>query len=110
MKKLFIICLLISSNLILSETERVNLAFKDINRHYLVYEPSSNINDPKKIVIGLHGYTGSASGFEIETTGGFNAMAESIILLLFIRRDYIFMKKITSGEQSSQTMFLLGMI
>ena len=76
MKKLFIICLLISSNLILSETERVNLAFKDINRHYLVYEPSSNINDPKKIVIGLHGYTGSASGFEIETTGGFNTMAE----------------------------------
>ena len=76
MKKLFIICLLISSNLILSETERVNLAFKDINRHYLVYEPSSNINDPKKIVIGLHGYTESASGFEIETTGGINTMAE----------------------------------
>ena len=69
MKVLLPLILLISSYVSSNETIRVDLEFESELRHYLIYEPTSKTK-PTKIVIGLHGYTGSASGFEKETTGG----------------------------------------
>ena len=75
MKALLLLILLISSNIFSSDTVRVDLEFESESRHYLIYEPPSKTK-ATKIVIGLHGYTGSASGFEKETTGGFNQSAD----------------------------------
>ena len=48
-----------------------------LNRAYLKYVPSNiNLNNEIDLFIGLHGYTGTASGFEKQTTGGFNNAAE----------------------------------
>ena len=48
-----------------------------LNRTYLKYVPSNvNLNNEIDLFIGLHGYTGTASGFEKQTTGGFNNAAD----------------------------------
>ena len=47
------------------------MVFDNEPRHYLVFKPD-NDSKPKNLVIRIHGYTGSATGFEKETTGGFN--------------------------------------
>jgi polyhydroxybutyrate depolymerase len=48
-----------------------------LERNYLQYTPLDfKDGDSINLVIGLHGYTGSASGFEKETTGIFNLSAE----------------------------------
>ena len=47
------------------------------DRHYLVYLPSSYKEEQDfPLVVGLHGYTGTASGFEKETSKGMNKHAE----------------------------------
>lgn len=69
---LLIFSIFTSSN----EMERVDLLHDNENRHYLKFIPENyNSDRPINLVIGLHGYTGSASGFEKETTGGFNKSA-----------------------------------
>ena len=58
------------------DMERVDFLYENESRHYLKFVPNNyNANKPINLVIGLHGYTGSASGFEKETTGGFNKSA-----------------------------------
>ena len=48
-----------------------------LNRAYLKYVPTNiNLNNEIDLFIGLHGYTGTASGFEKQTTGGFNNAAD----------------------------------
>ena len=50
-----------------------------IEREYLVFLPSSYLKAENRkfpVLIGLHGYSGTASGFELETTKGLNIMAE----------------------------------
>ena len=47
-------------------------------REYLIYLPSSYQKEEKfPMVLGLHGYTGTATGFEKETTRGMNKHAEA---------------------------------
>ena len=50
-----------------------------VEREYLVFLPSSYLGSDYRefpVLIGLHGYSGTASGFELETTKGLNLMAE----------------------------------
>ena len=48
-----------------------------INRTYLKYVPKNiDYENGVDLFIGLHGYTGTASGFEKQTTGGFNKAAD----------------------------------
>ena len=54
---------------------RVDVNFEGESRHYLMYKPSTDIKTTS-LVVGIHGYTGTASGFEKETTGGFNLSAD----------------------------------
>ena len=56
--------------------EKVFVDHENEKRHYLIYKPHAfNENQSIDLVIGLHGYNGSASGFESEVTGGFNKLA-----------------------------------
>ena len=73
--------LLISSTILsvdtFSQMYRVNTEHEDQNRHYLVYLPKSFTNQSAiNLVIGFHGYGGTASGLELEVTGNFNQFAE----------------------------------
>ena len=58
------------------DMERVDFLYENESRHYLKFVPNNyNANKHINLVIGRHGYTGSASGFENETTGGVNKRA-----------------------------------
>tara|TARA_B100000927_G_scaffold284009_1_gene272393 strand:+ start:100 stop:1125 length:1026 start_codon:yes stop_codon:yes gene_type:complete len=75
MKSVLLFIISISLYIQSSEMERFDIDHENENRHFLIYVPKSD-KKIDKIVIGLHGYTGSASGFEMETTGGFNNSAD----------------------------------
>ena len=67
------------------------LIHDDVERTYLKYIPTQFKNVPINLVIGLHGYTGSASGFEKETTGMFNLSAEKYNFIgIYPQGDFIF--------------------
>ena len=73
----FLILLLFSINFIASEVNEIYMNHDGHLRSYLKYIPESvNIEKPTDIFIGIHGYTGTASGFQKETTGGFNKSAD----------------------------------
>ena len=75
-KIVFSILLIYSTGLFSTSMDRVEINFDDEKRHYLIYKPQQISSEPIDLVVGLHGYTGTASGFESETTGGFNASAD----------------------------------
>jgi len=75
MKKFLL--LFLSLNLTSNSMEEIFFDFEGMNRSYLIYIPKKiNLNVSNNLIIGLHGYTGTASGFEKETTGGLNSIAE----------------------------------
>ena len=54
-----------------------SISHESVNRTYLKYIPENIDSDNEAdLFIGLHGYTGTASGFEKQTTGGFNDAAD----------------------------------
>ena len=54
-----------------------SISHESVNRTYLKYIPENIDSDNEvDLFIGLHGYTGTASGFEKQTTGGFNDAAD----------------------------------
>lgn len=54
------------------------IAHGGIVREYFVYLPHAyKRGQDMPVVIALHGYTGTATGFELETSSGFNRYAES---------------------------------
>lgn len=74
---MFLPLLILISPSLLAEMKRVDMQFDNEDRHYLIYSPQdSSADSPIDLVIGFHGYTGTASGFELEVTGGFNQFAE----------------------------------
>ena len=76
MLKLLIIIIL-SVNFVSASMVEKSFIYDDVKRSYLEFIPSNhNSKAPINLVIGLHGYSGSASGFEKETTGMFNKSAE----------------------------------
>lgn len=75
--KLLIIFLLLSLKAYSALHQEVELIYEDLNRSYLLYVPENIIEiEETDLVIGLHGYTGTASGFESQTTGGFSKSAD----------------------------------
>lgn len=81
--KILFILLILPLVLVTKETEKnyfsVKKTWEGIDREYLVFLPSSYFEAQDRkfpVLIGLHGYSGTASGFEIETTKGLNLMAE----------------------------------
>ena len=76
MNKLLIL-LFLTLNLSSSVMNEISLEHEGVSRSYLLYVPDNiSLDDENDLVIGLHGYTGTASGFEKETTGGFNITAD----------------------------------
>ena len=67
--------LIASLNIFTNDMIRVDMDFEGESRHYLIYQPTNEIKTTS-LVVGIHGYTGTASGFEKETTGGFNLSAD----------------------------------
>ena len=77
MRNLFLFLSLVSFEIFSSEMDRVHIDYEDLKRYFLIHEPDTyNSSNPTNLVIGLHGYTGTATGFEKETTGGFNRSAD----------------------------------
>ena len=75
MKYIFLIFFI--SFLSSSDMKKVYVYEDGIERHYLIYVPDAYNKDIKtNIVFGIHGYGGTASGFESELTGGFNKLAD----------------------------------
>ena len=57
--------------------EEIFFDYEGMSRSYLIYIPEKiNLDVSNNLIVGLHGYTGTASGFEKETTGGLNNIAE----------------------------------
>jgi poly(3-hydroxybutyrate) depolymerase len=74
--KIFLVLFTFINILFSNEMEKVFIDYENEKRHYLIYKPHNyNDNQGIDLVIGLHGYNGSASGFESEVTGGFNKLA-----------------------------------
>ena len=62
MKKFLL--LFLSLNLTSNSMEEIFFDFEGMNRSYLIYIPEKiNLNVSNNLIIGLHGYTGTASGF-----------------------------------------------
>ena len=75
MKPLLFIVLIF--NFYLQSMEEYFINHDGNSRSYLKYIPDNlNLTSSTNLFIGIHGYTGTASGFEKETTGGFNDMAD----------------------------------
>ena len=77
-KKINVLAMLFLSLSVLSEsmTEHV-INHESINRTYLKYIPADlDLKNEVDLFIGIHGYTGTATGFEKQTTGGFNDAAD----------------------------------
>ena len=74
---IFFTLLITLSSSIFAEMKRVDMRFDNEDRHYLIYSPQdSSADSPLDLVIGFHGYAGTASGLELEVTGGFNQFAD----------------------------------
>ena len=74
---IFLLLLFLLSPDLLAEMKRVDMKFDNEDRHYLIYSPQdSSADSPIDLVIGFHGYGGTASGLELEVTGGFNQFAD----------------------------------
>lgn len=95
----YLISLIFISNVLFSgENQKIVMEHHGQDRHYLIYTPTKNIQPPTKILIGLHGYGGSASGFERETTGGFNKMADRYnFIAVYPQGSYFFEKSFFRG-------------
>ena len=53
------------------------MLWEGVEREYLIFLPTRHSTDKEfPLVVGLHGYTGTASGFEKETTKGMNLHAD----------------------------------
>ena len=62
--------------------QQIDLQFEGSDRSYLLYKPKNfDASKPINLVVGVHGYSGTASAFEAEVTGGFNKAADKFNFL-----------------------------
>lgn len=94
MKNLFFLLIFISSSLNAQEMRQVDFSFEGEDRSYLIYEPNNIIkSSPIDLFIGIHGYGGTASGFEKETTGNFNKSSDKYNFLSIYPQGKFFYEK-----------------
>jgi len=105
--KFFFYVLLIFAPVI-NSMERVNVNHAGEERSYLLFLPAVK-KDSYKLVIGLHGFSGSASGFEKETTGGFNRYAEEQgLIVVYPQGKYFYPSyemQTQDGSKITQTVY-----
>lgn len=62
--------------------QQIDFQFEASDRSYLLYKPKNfDASKPINLVVGVHGYSGTASAFEAEVTGGFNKAADKFNFL-----------------------------
>ena len=89
MKSLLFIILIF--NFYLQSMEEYFINHDGNSRSYLKYIPDDlNLTSSTNLFIGIHGYTGTASGFEKETTGGFNDMADKYNFIAIYPQGLVF--------------------
>ena len=99
--KLLIYIFLIFAPL-LDSMEKITIMHADEERSYLLFTPSVK-KDSYKLIIGLHGFSGSASGFEKETTGGFNLYAEEKgLIIAYPQGNYFYPSSEMTKEDGSK--------
>tara|TARA_B100000795_G_scaffold270061_1_gene262362 strand:- start:4461 stop:5489 length:1029 start_codon:yes stop_codon:yes gene_type:complete len=82
--------------------EKITIMHGDEERSYLLFTPSVK-KDSYKLIIGLHGFSGSASGFEKETTGGFNLYAEEKgLIIAYPQGNYFYPSSEMTKEDGSK--------
>ncbi len=88
----FLLLVFFTSSLLSESMQYKDYDFNSTKREYLVYEPENFYKDStKKLVIGFHGYSGTASAFESEITGGLNLIAEKYnFLAVYPQGKYFF--------------------
>ena len=88
MNKLLIL-LFLTLNLSSSAMNEISFEYDGVRRSYLMYVPDNiSLDNENDLIIGLHGYTGTASGFEKETTGGFNLTADKYGFIVIYPQDH----------------------
>ena len=86
-----LLILFLSTNIFSAIMTEEKLIHDDVERTYLKYIPTGyQKNVPINLVIGLHGYSGSASGFEKKQLGCLIYQQKNIILLVFILKVIFF--------------------
>ena len=66
MRILFLLLSLVSFKIFSAEMDRVHINYEDQKRYFLIHEPDAySSSNPINLVIGLHGYTGTASGLSL---------------------------------------------
>ena len=75
--KFILLLIFFSINICSTNMERMSFNHQNEYREYLIYKPN-NFNNLEKVnlLIGFHGYSGTASAFESEVTGGLNQLAD----------------------------------
>ena len=72
--------------------QQIDFQFEASDRSYLLYKPKNfDASKPINLVVGVHGYSGTASAFEAEVTGGFNKAADKFNFLAVYLKAVIFM-------------------
>ena len=94
-----LLVLFISFNVVSKDMVRVDLPYENEDRHYYIYTPNTKETNPIDLVIGLHGYTGTALGFERETTGGFNKAADDYGFIAVYPQGKFFYQKTFFGNE-----------
>ena len=94
-----ILVLFITFNIVSKDMVRVDLPYENEDRHYYIYTPNTKDTKPIDLVIGLHGYTGTAVGFERETTGGFNKAADDYGFIAVYPQGKFFYQKTFFGNE-----------
>lgn len=70
--------------------EEIFFDYEGMSRSYLIYIPEKiNLDVSNNLIVGLHGYTGTAQGLKKKQLADLIILQKSLALLLFILKVYI---------------------
>ena len=106
MKNILFSLMLIGSFINANEMIKVDIEHDKKSRHYLKYLPLNyDSSEPINLVIALHGYGGTASGFEYEITGNMNELADKYNFIAIYPQATYFHDYKTYGEKTFISAF-----